>query len=154
MAKFASVESLHLCWANEKDIISRVDAGGRLVVASDSSPITASELHCVDNAGLLGAYMVRQRGARCLDIPDVESLKGEILALHVTRVLDKQRQKSKPKALMEATVQLVEGNSHLDAKSIKRLLSYARYRFLKRQSPRDPLMHVSFVHKCPNPRFM
>ena len=132
MAKFAPVDCLHMCWLKDRAILDRLDEGGRLVKAVDGSVFVAgSEEHCVENKGLLEPYMVRQRASRSLDIPDLESLKQQLVAVHVTRAGQRLKPGKKPQALLDATMELVQANCHLDAKSLKRLLSYARTRFLK-----------------------
>lgn len=132
MAKFSSVENLHTAWIKDREIAARLDQGGRLVRSSDGLFVNASELHCVENRALLVPYMIRQRKDRCLDIPDVESLKAELKALYQARLAQKEKHgKKQPKAVLEASMAMVEGNCHLDAKTLKRLLSYARCRFLK-----------------------
>ena len=148
MAKFAPVDCLHMCWLKDRSILYRVDEGGRVVKSVDGSTfISGSEEHCVENRALLEPYMVRQHASRSLDIPDVEALKKQLLTLHVTRA--GQRMKGsckKPQALLDATMDLVQANCHLDAKSLKRLLSYARTRFLKtklQHSVREPQMQWS-----------
>ena len=137
---FAPVDCLHMCWLKDSTICSRLDEGGRLVRSTDGTGfVEASEEHCVENRGLLEPYMVRQQSARSLDIPDLESLKSQLIALHMARVLQKSKgHKKQPKALLDATVELIQSNVHLDAKSLKRLFSYARHRFLKEQTPREP----------------
>ena len=141
MAQAAPVDCLHMCWLKDRELCERLDEGGRLVKAMDGGMfVKASEEHCVFNRGLLEAYMVRQRASQSLDIPDLESLKSQLVALHVTRAGQRLRGTKKPKALLEATMELVQANSHLDAKAIKRLLSYARHRFLKEQSVRESFM--------------
>ncbi|CAE7242533.1 unnamed protein product [Symbiodinium sp. CCMP2592] len=132
MAKFASLENLHTAWLRDREIAQRLDAGGRLVRSYYGLFVSASELHCVHNKALLTPYMIRQRREKTLDIPDVESLKSELKALYQARLAQKEKHgKKQPKAVLEASMALVEGNCHLDAKTMKRLLSYARARFLK-----------------------
>ena len=123
-----------MCWVKDRSICARVDQGGRLFQSRDGLFAEASELHCVENRALLEPYMIRMRRARSLDIPDLESLKSELTLLHQARINQKQRGGKKPKALLEASLELVQGNVHLDGKTLKRLLSYARYRFLKTTS--------------------
>ena len=131
MAKAASVQDLHQCWLKDRSIVQRVDQGGRLFHSRDGLFAEASEGHCVENRALLQPYMVRMRKARSLDIPGLESLKSEFMLLHQCRLNQKQKNGKKPQALMQARLELVQGNVHLDAKTLKRLLSYARHRFLK-----------------------
>ena len=45
------------------------------------------------------------------------------------------------KALREATLEMLQASAHLDGKALKRLLSYARRRFLSLHESKDPLMH-------------
>ena len=131
MAKPASVQDLHLCWLKDRSIVSRVDQGGRLFHSRDGLFAEASEMHCVENRAILHPYMIRMRRARSLDIPDLESLKSELMLLHQCRLNQKQKNGKKPQALLQASLELVQGNVHLDGKTLKRLLSYARHRFLK-----------------------
>ena len=142
MSKFAAVDCLHLCWLKDKTICQRVDEGGRLVKAVDGSGVVeASEEDCVENRALLEPHMVRQQAAQSLDIPDLESLKAQMHSLHVCRANARLKGcKKMPKALMEATVEMVTRNCHLGGKSLKRLLSYARHRYLKEQAVREAFL--------------
>ncbi|CAE7658979.1 unnamed protein product [Symbiodinium sp. CCMP2592] len=138
MAVFATVDCLHLVWSKNREITSRLEEGGRLVRAVDGSTfVKASEEHCLENRHLLEAYMVRQRGARSLDVPDVESLKAQLISLHTLYAMNRAKTSKRPKALLEATVEIVQANAHLDAKAFKRLLSYARQRFMKPHLPKE-----------------
>ncbi|CAE7296736.1 unnamed protein product [Symbiodinium necroappetens] len=143
MAKFAPVDCLHMVWSKERVLQERLEEGGRAVRTVDgSSFVRASEDNCIENRAFLAAYMVRQRGARSLDIPDVESLKAQLLSMHTTFVMNcKAKASKRPKALLEATMELVQANAHLDAKALKRLFSYARRRFLAPHAPKDAWMH-------------
>ena len=123
----------------DRVICARVDEGGRLLRSVDgSSFVEASEEHCIENKAFLEPYMARQQTARSLDIPDLDSLKAELNALHLARACRKSKGLKKPKALLDATLELVQTNVHLDAKTLKRLLSYVRHRFLKEQDAREP----------------
>ena len=104
--------------------------------------------NCLENRALLEAFMERQRKASNLDTPDVDSLKNEFVALHAMRTAGRVKAKKVPKGLMEATVQLVQGNSHLDAKAFKRLMSYARHRFLRGKEARDAGMQCHVRSLC------
>ena len=147
MAVFAPVDCLHMCWLKDKDICARLDEGGRLIRSTDGATfVTASEEHCVENAAFMEPYMARQCAAKSLDIPDIEAFKGQLLSLHMTRAAQKVKGTVKPKALVEATMELVHANSHLDAKALKRLFSYCRHRYLKtkkQNSVREPHMQFS-----------
>ena len=148
MAKFAEVDCLHLCWVKDKEILERLDEGGRVVKSADgASFVGGSVLNCLENRALLEPYMGRQRAARSLDIPDLESFKGQLKALHFVRASQRASNKGskRPRAVLEATMEMVEGNSHLDAKSLKRMLSYARHRFLQDTSVKDTHLQ-EYVH--------
>ena len=145
MAVFATVDCLHLVWTRNREILSRLEEGGRLVRAVDGSTfVKASEEHCLENRHLLEPYMVRQRGARSLDVPDVESLKAQLISLHTVSAMNRAKTSKRPKALLEATVEIVQANAHLDAKALKRLFSYARQRFMKPHQPKDAQLHMVF----------
>ena len=153
MSQFAAVDCLHSCWLKDKTICQRVDEGGRLIKAVDGSGVVeASEEDCVENRGFLEPYMVRQQAAQSLDIPDLESLKAQLHSLHICRANARLKgSKKMPKALMEATLEMVKTNSHLDGKSLKRLLSYARHRYLKDQTVREAFLQqviYKSVHIC------
>ena len=146
MAKFATVDCLHMVWGKDKVLQGRLEDGGRIVKAVEGdSFVKASEDNCIENRALLEAYMVRQRGCRSLDIPDLESFKAQLLSLHTTFAMNRAKVSGskRPRALMEATLELVQVNAHLDGKALKRLLSYARRRFLSPHEPKDPWMHSS-----------
>lgn len=154
MANFATVDCLHMVWSRDREVQSRLEEGGRLVRAVDGSTfVKSSEDHCLVNRNLLEPYMVRQRGARSLDVPDLESLKRQLVSLHTTFALQRSKASKKPNAVLEATLDLVQANAHLDAKALKRLLSYARQRFMRPYQPKDAWMHILFrdcVWVCDN----
>ncbi|OLP88506.1 hypothetical protein AK812_SmicGene30149 [Symbiodinium microadriaticum] len=156
MAKFATVDCLHMVWGKDKVLQGRLEDGGRIVKAVEGdSFVKASEDNCIENRALLEAYMVRQRGCRSLDIPDLESFKAQLLSLHTTFAMNRAKVcgSKRPRALMEATLELVQANAHLDGKALKRLLSYARRRFLSPHEPKDPWMHSSIYVRTENPDF-
>ena len=136
--KFASVKGLSDSWLVDREVCARVDEGGRIIRSQGPLDfVGGSEANCLENAALLRPYMERQREALDLDVPDIESLKQELVALHTARSSMRVRGTRKPKALMEATVELIQANVHLDAKAFKRLLSYARHRFLRGKDARE-----------------
>ncbi|CAE7359128.1 unnamed protein product [Symbiodinium sp. CCMP2456] len=139
MARFAPVDCLHMVWIKDRVLLGRLEEGGRVVKTVDNATfVKANEDNCVENRALLEAYMVRQRGARSLDIPDLESIKAQLLSMHTTYAMNCRAKASKrPKALLEATMELVQANAHLDAKALKRLFSYARRRFLSPHEPKE-----------------
>ena len=141
-AKFASVKGLCESWLIDREVCARADEGGRMIRSQGPFDfVSGSEGNCLENACMLRAYMERQRAARDLDVPDLESLKQELVALHTKRASMRVKLSRKPKALMEATVELVQANAHLDAKAYKRLLSYARHRFMRGKDARDSRLH-------------
>ncbi|CAE7879440.1 unnamed protein product [Symbiodinium sp. KB8] len=138
MAQFATVDCLHIVWLKERDIQARLEEGGRLVRGVDGATfVKSSEDDCIENSAFLKPYMVRQRGARSLDVPDLDALKHQLLAMHTSFALNRAKTSKRPRALLEATVELVQVNAHLDAKALKRLFSYARQRYLKPHTPKD-----------------
>ena len=152
-----SVKVLRNAWALERQICARLDDGGRLFRSQGGDFINATEENCLENRALLPAFMERQREMSNLDTPDIDSLKIEFVALHTQRASLRLKAKKVPKGLMEATAQLVQGNAHLDAKAFKRLMSYARHRFLRGKEARDAGMQcdlegvcisVAFIYVC------
>ena len=142
MAQFATVDCLHIVWLKERDIQARLEEGGRLVRGVDGATfVKSSEDDCIENSAFLKPYMVRQRGARSLDVPDLDALKHQLLAMHTSFALNRAKTSKRPRALLEATVELVQVNAHLDAKALKRLFSYARQRYLKPHTPKDARLH-------------
>ena len=143
MSKFAVVQGIHQGWLQDKEVCQRVDEGGRLIKATSGTFVHANEAHCLENSWFLQCYMERQFHECSLDLPDLESLKAEFKALFLARAAAKRAGKQ-PKAVQQATLDLIETSAHLDSKSFKRLLSYMRWRFLKThlagiESIQDPL---------------
>ena len=92
MAKFATVDCLHMVWGKDKVLRGRLEDGGRIVKTVDGdSVVRANEDNCIEHRALLEAYMVRQRGCRSLDIPDLESLKAQLLSSHTTFAMNRLR---------------------------------------------------------------
>ena len=101
----------------DPDIHLGADEGGLLVKSGRGGFVQASEEHCLLNRWLVEPYMIRQRCAKNLDIPDVESLEPELHAAHVHRATSRKVKNGKqPKAIARATLELVQNNAHLDAK--------------------------------------
>ena len=122
----------------DREVCARADAGGRMIRAVGPTDfVSGSEANCLENVCMLRAYMERQRATSNLDVPDLESLKQELIALHTARASMRVKTCRQPKALLQATIELVQSNAHLDAKAYKRLLSYARHRFLRGKDARD-----------------
>ena len=127
----------------------RVDEGGRILKSPSGDFVQGCESSCLANIAVLKPYMVRQREMKSLCLPDLESLKPEFIALHTFRASMRVKQSKKPKALMEATAELVQGNAHLDSKAFKRLLSYARHRFLRGKDSRETCMQCLWFEQLP-----
>ena len=144
----ASASGLHLSWLRDPEICAMVDAGGRLIKSPDGEGLLeADEQSCILNQAFLHAYMDRQRCVRNLDMADLETLKQELIQLHVQRAAARagRRTRKLTQTMIDSTVALVDCNCHLDAKSIKRLLSYARCRLLKKRTVREACLHAADV---------
>ena len=109
----------------------------------------ATEANCVTNQAILHPIMERMRTLKSLDLPSLDDLKAELMSVLKTRMEQQQDQPkhyNKLRAVMKLSGEQMECNAHLDSKAIKRLLSFAGYRFKKIDQARETRLDYFSVY--------
>ena len=121
-------------WLRAEDRIPLVDERNKIVLAADGgSHVAASEANCIKNRCILQPVMDRQAYRVNLNIPSLDVWKAELWDMQKQRLTAqsascKRGHKLKPVSVTSAKI---ECSVHLDAKALKRMMSFMRYRFLK-----------------------
>ena len=149
---FWAMVSLSGCgplWLRAPGRLPLVDEGSRIVLSVDGGThVAASEANCLHNREILEPVMDRMAFRNSLDIPSLDVWKAELWQMHQFRqqsraaAAKKKGHKLKPTAVTTAQLECA---AHLDAKAIKRLLSFMRYRFLKGNIPRETWISTDII---------
>ena len=136
MPKFApaSISGVGQTWWLNQSLRDQWDQAKSLVQKNPPSlpMVTQDRWHAVNNLALIEPIIAKMRAAHILKTPSIEQLQEELVTFHAWRESDgKLDEKNPPEITVDETV------LHLDAASIKKVLSFCRTHYKRPHVPRD-----------------